>query len=112
MTGLIGCLSLLLDIGILALGVWVLAKGSLPAPLLNPLLGKGECRTNARTARLFGSLLAVPFVGLVLAVVSTEAANEQVAILVSTFHLIVLLVVILIGVMWARQIRNTANALR
>lgn len=109
MAGIVGCLSLVLDIGMLIVGVWVLAKGSLPARLFRPLLGNGEYRTESRTARLFGSLLVVPFVGLVLAAAWTETANEQVAIIVSTIHLIVLIGVILAAVMWARQVRNPSN---
>jgi len=46
MTSIVGCMSLVLDIGMLIVGVWALVKGSLPARLLKTLLGKGDYRTD------------------------------------------------------------------
>ena len=86
-------MSLVLDIGMLIVGVWALVKGALPARLLQTLLGKGDYRTDSRTARLFGSLLVVPFGGLILAVAWTVTASERAAIIVSTIHLIVFIIV-------------------
>ena len=110
MTGSVGCISLLIDIGMLTVGVWVLVKGSLPARLLRTLLGNGQYSTSPRTARLFGALLVAPLAGLVLAVVSTQAANELVSIIFSAAHLIALVVVILTALVWARQIGTTTKA--
>jgi hypothetical protein len=110
MTGIVGCMSLVLDIGMLIIGVWTLVKGALPARLLKSLLSKGDYQTDSRTARLLGSLLIVPFGGLILAVVLTITASEQVAVIVSTIHFIVFVMVLLTVVMWARQIRNANKA--
>jgi hypothetical protein len=110
MAGTVGCMSFVLDIGLLTIGVWALVKGALPARLLQTLLGKGDYRTDSRAARLFGSLLVVPFAGLILAVAWTVTASEQAAIIVSTIHLIVFMIVSLTVVMWARQIRNANQA--
>lgn len=110
MTGIVGCVSLVLDIGMLIVGVWALVKGSLPARLLKTLLGEGDYRTDSRTARFFGSLLVVPFGVFILAVFWTATASEQVAIIFSTIHIIAFIIVALTVVMWARQIRNANKA--
>jgi cobalamin biosynthesis protein CobD/CbiB len=110
MTGMVGCLSLVLDFGMLIAGVWALVKGSLPAGLLKTLLGEGDYRTDSRTARFFGSLLVVPFVVFILSVVWTATASEQAAIISSAIHFIVFLIVVLTVAMWARQIRNANKA--
>ena len=75
----------------------------------------GQCswvhyRTDARIARLFGLLLVVPFVVFTLAVLLTVTASEQLAILISTIQIIVIILVILTAVMWARQIRSRNKA--
>ena len=110
MTGMVGCMSLVVDLGMLIVGVWIMLKGSLPARLLKLLLGGGDYQTDPRTARLFGSLLFVPFVGFVLAVFWTITGSEQIAILVSTIQIIVVIIVILMAAMWARQIRSANKA--
>lgn len=110
MTGIVGSLSLVLDIGMLVVGVWTLVKASLPADLLKMLLGKGDYRADSRTARFFGSLLVVPFAAFILAVVMTVTASEQVAIIASSIHFIVFIIVILIVLTWARQIRIANKA--
>jgi hypothetical protein len=110
MTGTVGCVSFVLDTGLLMIGVWALVKGALPARLLQTLLGKGDYRTDSRTAHLFGSLLVVPFAGLILAVAWSVTASERAAIIVSTIHLIVFMIVSLTVLMWARQIRSANQA--
>jgi hypothetical protein len=60
-TGTVGCLSFVPDIGELIIGVWSLVKGALPTRLIQRLLGKGNYRGGARTARLYGSLLVAPY---------------------------------------------------
>jgi hypothetical protein len=86
MTGMIGFLSLVLDIGLFLVGVWALVKGSLPARLLKTLLGEGDYRTDSRNARFFGSVLLVPFGIFILAVVVTVTASQPAAIIFSTLH--------------------------
>jgi hypothetical protein len=110
MTGTVGSLSLILDIGMLIIGVWAIFKGALPARPLKILIGMGDYRTDSRTARLFGSLLVVPFVVFTLAVFLMVTASEQLAILVSVIQIIVFILVILTAVIWARQIRSRNKA--
>lgn len=110
MTGMIGFLSLVLDIGLFFVGVWALVKGSLPARLLKTLLGEGDYRTDSRNARFFGSVLLVPFGIFILAVVVTVTASQPAAIIFSTLHLIVFIIVVLTVLMWSRQIRNADKA--
>ncbi len=110
MTGMVGFISLVLDIGMLIVGVWALVKGSIPARLLKSLLGAGDYRTDARTARMFGFVLVVPIIVFILTVASTAAASAQAAIIFSIIHLIVLIIVVLTVVIWARQIRNVNKA--
>ena len=110
MTGTVGSISLMLDIGMLIVGAWAMFKGSLPARLLKILIGMGDYRTDSRTARLFGLLLVVPFVVFTLAVFLTVTASEQLAILVSIIQIIVFILVILTALMWARQIKSRNKA--
>jgi len=110
MTGTVGSISLILDIGLLIVGAWAMFKGSLPARLLRILIGMGDYRTDSRTARLFGLMLVVPFVVFTLAVFLMVTVSEQLAILVSVIQVIVFILVILTAVMWARQIRSRNNA--
>jgi hypothetical protein len=110
MTGIVGYMSLVLDIGMLLVGVWALVKGSLPARLLRTLHSDGDYRTDSRTARFFGFLQVVPFGVFIFAVVWMATASEQVAIIFSTIHFIVFIIVVLTVVMWARQIRNANKA--
>jgi len=95
----------------LIVGVWAIFKGLLPARLLRILIGMGDYRTDSRTARLFGSLLVVPFVVFILAVFVTVTASDQLAILVSIIQIIVTILVILTAVIWARQIKSRNKAL-
>ena len=110
MTGSVGSISLILDVGLLIVGAWAMFKGSLPARLLKILIGMGDYRTDSRTARLFGLLLVVPFVVFTLAVFLTVTASEQLAILVSIIQIIVFILVILTALMWARQIKSRNKA--
>ena len=110
MTGTVGSISLILDVGLLIVGAWAMFKGSLPAGLLKILIGMEDYRTDSRTARLFGLLLVVPFVVFTLAVFLMVTASEQLAILVSAIQIIVFILVILTAVMWARQIRSRNKA--
>ena len=110
MTGTVGSILLILDVGLLIVGTWTMFMGSLPARLLGILIGIGDYRTDSRTARLFGLLLVVPFVVFTLAVFLIVTASEQLAILVSVIQIIVFILVILTAVMWARQIRRRNKA--
>jgi len=110
MTGTVGAVSLMLDIGMLIVGAWAMFKGSLPNRLLKILIGMGDYRTDSRTARLFGLLLVVPFVVFTLAVFLTVTASEQLIILVSIIQIIVFILVVLTAMMWARQIRSRSKA--
>jgi hypothetical protein len=110
MTGTVGFISLILNIGMLVVGAWAMFKGSLPARLLKILIGMGDYRTDSRTARLFGLLLVVPFVVFTIAVILTVTASEQFGILISIIHIIVFILVIVTAMMWARQIRSRNKA--
>ena len=110
MTSIVGNISLVLDIGLLIVGAWTLVKGALPARLLIMFLGKGNYQTDTRTARLFGSLLAIPFAGYFIAIIWTTMVSEQVAIIISIIHLVLFLMVILTTVTWARHIRIANKA--
>jgi hypothetical protein len=110
MTGIVGSLSLILAVGLLIVGASAIFKGSLPARLLQMLIGTGDYRTDSRTARLFGLLLIVPFVVFTLAVFLTATATGQVATLAAVIQVTVLILVILTAVMWARQIRRRNKA--
>jgi uncharacterized membrane protein len=94
----------------LGVGGWALIKGALPERPFNLLLGKGDYRTSSRTARFFGSLLVLPFAAYILAVYRTVTGSEQAAIIFSTIHLIVFIIVLLCAILWARHIRDKNKA--
>jgi len=104
-----GIVLLILEILMLIVGAIALSEGKLPETLFKTLFGKGDYRTDARTARRLGALLVLPFLGLLGVMFLQERRSlQQIAGLASLLHFVLFLVILLITVRWARKIR-TAN---
>jgi hypothetical protein len=100
---------LIVEIAMLIAGIMALVTGKLPSGLFRVLFGKGEYRTEAGKARLFGLLLAAPLPlaflgGVVIALLFGEEGSPY----ATTFELLVLVVVGFAASVIARRMRQPA----
>jgi hypothetical protein len=93
-----------------AAGVWALLNDALPERGFDAIFGKGDYRTSVTTARLFGILLALPFLAFLAKPVFTIGLRYNWYL--GELHIGVLFLDLMIAILWARYIKkeNVARA--
>jgi hypothetical protein len=102
----------IIELMLLAAGLWAMISGRLPARLLRLLFGKGEYVLRPNRARWYGLLLASPFpvassVAFLLGALFGEIATRTAIV----FEYLYLIAVIIASVVVARRIRRPSEAI-
>ena len=100
----------IVEVIMFAAGIWALLNDALPERAFDAIFGKGDYRTSATTARLFGILLALPFVAFLARPVLTIGLRFNWSL--GELHIGLLFLDLMLAILWARHIKreNAAQA--